>query len=249
MATWSDISGQEHSITDHNSPTLSTDVPSGFSGYSTVFNGSNQYLSIPHHADFNFGTGNYTLDAWIKITDITTWGAIIQKFNYNSSTSYFYGYNIDYRYSSPSTYQCRYLAGNDYANRVLILNSFTPDTDTWYHVAGYKNGTSHYLAIDGSAVSQTKTSTNHDTSYDIYVAREYTNLGASTTEEYFEGKIFLPRVTSTNLWSTTSFTVPGSSDYNETGQVLLIEAQEDVRKKIFPVSSPLSGNLTNLGVI
>ena len=227
-----DTSGQGHSITAHNSPTFSTDVPSAFTGEkSIVFNGSDQFLSIPHHTDFNVGTGNYTLDAWIKIADITTWGAIIQKFNYNSSSGYFYGYAFDYRYTAPSTYQSRYLAGNDLTNRVLLTNSFTPDTDTWYHLAAYKNDTTHYLALNGSAVTQVKSNTDHNTSYDVYIAREYTNIGA-TTDEYFEGKIFRPRITTTNIWSGTSFAVPGVNDYDNANTKLLVEVLDIGQKQL-----------------
>lgn len=247
MANWTDTAGS-HTVTDHNSPTISADVPSGFSGYSTVFDdSSSQYLSVPHHTDFNFGTGNYTLDAWIKLDDKTIWAGILQKFNYNQTTGAVYGYEIDYQYNTGTSNRARYLAGADFSNRVVVYKTFNASANTWYHIAAYKVGTIHYVAVDGSAVTQTKTSTNHNTSYDIYVGRLYWDL-AATKDAYFSGKIFLPRITNTNLWSSTSFTVPTSSDYNETGQKLLIEATEDVYKKIYPVNNPLSGNLTNLGV-
>lgn len=45
--------------------TIST-VQSTFGGSSAYFNGSNQYLTVPSDPSFNFGTGDFTLEAWVN---------------------------------------------------------------------------------------------------------------------------------------------------------------------------------------
>lgn len=44
---------------------------SKFGGYSGYFNGTTSYISLPDSADWSFGTGDWTIDAWIYTASAT----------------------------------------------------------------------------------------------------------------------------------------------------------------------------------
>jgi hypothetical protein len=242
MVQWVDTSGQDHTITTHNSPTESTDTPSGFSGYSTDLNGSNQYLSIADHSDFDFGSStDFTLDCWVKF-DVLQICGFIQKFNYDNSPAAYYGYQFDI-HTGVNLFRLSLGSGSSYKT---LTSSWTASTATWYHLAFVREGTDISLYKDGSRMNTTTGTYNVDTSYDVKIGVLSFDLG-TPGNYYLNGKIFLPRITASALFSGTTYTVPTISDYNETGQKLLVEVQAE-HKKIYPVNNPLSGNLTNLGV-
>jgi len=54
-----------HSISTSGSPTLSA-TQSKFGGKSALFNGTTDYLAIPTSTDFGFGTGDFTVECWVK---------------------------------------------------------------------------------------------------------------------------------------------------------------------------------------
>ena len=60
--SWSDISNNGHVGTLTNGPTFSTD-----GGGSIVFDGSNDYVTIPHSSNWSFGTGEFTFDIWVNV--------------------------------------------------------------------------------------------------------------------------------------------------------------------------------------
>jgi hypothetical protein len=100
-------------------------------GYSASFNGTTSKLSIPSSADFAFGTGNFTIEFWIKTTDtafeivtqtttsVPNWGLIV-----TSGTLY---------------WQNGFAAASLYS---IALSNLTanPTSGSWTHVAITRNG-------------------------------------------------------------------------------------------------------------
>jgi len=56
---------KSHSITSVGTPSLSA-AQSKFGGKSALFNGTTDYLTIPTSTDFGFGTGDFTVECWVK---------------------------------------------------------------------------------------------------------------------------------------------------------------------------------------
>ncbi|MBL4647938.1 MAG: hypothetical protein JKY13_03140, partial [Gammaproteobacteria bacterium] len=67
-----DLSGNDHHGTAMNSPSLGTDA---IFGNTLDFNGSLQYVEVPHDASFN--VTQLTLCAWINISTHSLWRGII----------------------------------------------------------------------------------------------------------------------------------------------------------------------------
>ena len=56
-----------HTITNNNGVTIST-AEKKYNNSSLEFDGTN-YLSISDHSDFQFSTGDFTVDFWVKLNN------------------------------------------------------------------------------------------------------------------------------------------------------------------------------------
>lgn len=65
--SWYDMSGNNNHGTLTNGPTFSSDNQ----GYIN-FDGSNDYVTIPYSSNWNFGTGEFTIEVWVNIASVST---------------------------------------------------------------------------------------------------------------------------------------------------------------------------------
>jgi hypothetical protein len=65
--SWYDMSGNNNHGTLTNGPTFSSDNQ----GYIN-FDGSNDYVTIPYSSNWNFGTGEFTIEVWVNIASAAT---------------------------------------------------------------------------------------------------------------------------------------------------------------------------------
>ena len=72
-STWTDISGQSNNGTINGAT-----YNSGDGGY-FIFDGTNDYVSLPAGSDFAYGTGNFTVETWFNVTGTSpeAWGEIL----------------------------------------------------------------------------------------------------------------------------------------------------------------------------
>jgi len=113
--------------------------------YALDFNGTSDYVEVgdPSGGELDFGTGDFTIEAWVKTTDKTadTWARKIV------GKGVYYGIYID-----PTTGEVM-----GYIDNISTLGSVTPiDDGIWHHVAFKRTGTSIKLYIDG-AVTRSET--------------------------------------------------------------------------------------------
>ncbi len=142
--TWFDTSGNNFTANLVNGPTFTTNNEGGI-----VFDGSNDYAS---GSNFNINTNEFTLEAWIKPTNVNSNYGIIVK----PTENYFWpcysmwidGGNLQGYYSSAVYGQC--LEGAHGTGNPITTNG------AWYHVA-FSKGTAGYttmaLYVNGVASS------------------------------------------------------------------------------------------------
>jgi hypothetical protein len=178
-------------------PTVSGDSkPSAFSPYNSswgaYFDGTGDYLSIPANADWAFGTGDFTLEAWVYLTANQVASATILGNNSNPN-GWYLAFN-----TSPGN---NYVIVSNYTT-VFITSSSAVPTGAWTHIATVRSGTALTLYFNGVSVGS---ATNSSTLGDASAAALIGWNGASS---YFTGYISNARVVKGVAVYTGAFTPP-----------------------------------------
>ena len=194
--------------------------------YSSQFNGSSQYLSIPNNALFNFGSGAFTVELWAYFSSVTGYRLLVS--NYGGTTT---GWTIQTNNTS-NLGVC--LSGDGFD----IIGSTTLQVNTWYHIALSGSSGSIKLFINGVQEGSTYTGAIAlDTSAALTIGQN--------TGTYFSGFISNLRLIKGTALYTSNFTVPTSPLTAISGTSLL------TCNAITPTSDSSSNNLaiTNNGAV
>jgi hypothetical protein len=197
-------------ITVNGNAQLST-AQEKFGQSSLLFDGTGDYLIVPASSDFNFGTGNFTIEMWFRRIS----GGAIDLIIGNRDTGFVSGNIAFYTYSSSIEF--------DYRNALVSNNTLTTSisNDTWFHFAVVRNGTSLTLYKDG-AVGQAKTigasETFGSSSFNL-------SIGCNTVGTFpLNGYIDELRISKVARYTTT-FTAPSATFENDANTLLLIHAE------------------------
>lgn len=123
--TTTDRSSTGHSITFGGDAKIST-TQEKLGSSSLYLDGNGDYLSLAGHADFNFGTGDFTWEFWVRFDSVTISGEYL--FATDASSSGFFLFRWDGGGGGSGNWSYGYSSGgNNWAD--------TLSADTWYHVA------------------------------------------------------------------------------------------------------------------
>ncbi len=151
---FNDSSLSNHTVSYNNQTKHSTAIspPTGMGSSSIYFDGSNDTLSVPASNDWNFGTGDFTIDFWVNRTvdGAETGYGIMQNTGATGGNDYeylrigFYHEMIQFRLRDGSS-------GNE-------VTAFTPNLslNTWYHIACVRASgicRIYYNGIPGASVT------------------------------------------------------------------------------------------------
>jgi hypothetical protein len=152
-------------------------------GTALSFDGASNYVSIPHNSVLNFGTGSFTVEAWIKTTDTFSGEHIILRKDLESQ-------------SPRRLYSMLYL-GTGYVKFQVYDSSVTPseasivssiqvNDGNWHHVVGVKDGSNYYIYVDGiQRGSYTETTPHNGNNTGTIKLGRYTEVQGA----YFNGAI------------------------------------------------------------
>jgi hypothetical protein len=112
---------------------------SKFGGSSMAFDGAGDYLTIPSSQNFNFGTGNFTVEFWYR-TAATGTHTI-----------------IDNNYATAPNFTLQPISGSMklYVNgsATVLTESSTHSANVWYHYAFVRSGSTITMYRDGTSVA------------------------------------------------------------------------------------------------
>jgi hypothetical protein len=166
---------------------------------SVLFNGSNQYLSLPNTSSLNLGSNNFTMEAFVYISNVSGNKNIFYINGNNSSYSAICLYVQDSRFA----FLANQTGGYPWTLQIGAVGP-TISSNTWYHVATTRSGNSFYVFVNGTLVS----------------GAPYTLSGAlfngttniigyqPTIASYFNGYISNARIINGTAVYTASFTAP-----------------------------------------
>lgn len=188
--TMTDNSKNNLTVTATNGAALST-AQSKFGGSSVFFDGTNDYVSIPNNAEFNFASGTFTIEFWTYFSSVSGERALVSTYQ-NSTTGWLvelYLGKIVALFSGD---------GPDITGTTTIL------ANTWYHVAVSGTPGSYKLFINGIQEGSTYTgATSLSSTGLLYLG---TLISSGVFYIYFNGYIDELRITTGIARYTSNFT-------------------------------------------
>lgn len=189
--TFTDKSNNALAVTASGNAQIST-TQSKFGGASGSFDGNGDYLTVATNSVFNFGTGDFTVEGWVYLSSVTGDWFIASS---SGSGGMFFGYS-----NTVSPYGWgvgRTAVAWDY------ITASTATTNTWYHVAVCRSGTSLRIFVNGTQVGTTNTNSQ---SYNLSTTSM--TIGSQGTTYYLNGYIEELRITKGVARYTANFTAP-----------------------------------------
>ena len=164
-------SGSAKAIT-RNGDSKTLTAQSKFYGSSGFFDGNGDTLSLASSTDFEFGTGNFTIEAWVNASSFGNGFVIYSHWNGAGLTPRF---TLGFNNTGP---------GIDSSNGGLGLSfsgSASAVTGTWYHVACVRNGSTFTLYQNGTSVyTATSSATYTPTGYPVNIGDYVDNFGTGS---------------------------------------------------------------------
>ncbi len=141
-----------------------TQLTCKFNRTAGFFNGTTDYVVVPDSPDWDFGTGDFTIEMWVNFTKIPPAAAMTLVSRDNDS---------DFRvslFTAGPTLEVNLEGGGAFSA------AWTPAINTWYHIAVTRNGTDLRVFIDGSQLGTTQSNSADVTgTAPLYIGREITN--------------------------------------------------------------------------
>ncbi|MBI4691404.1 MAG: LamG domain-containing protein [Nitrospirae bacterium] len=200
---------------------------------SGVFDGSGSYLSLADSTDWDFGTGDFTIDGWIRFNSIDTTSNVC--FMDSGSVQNDKGTFV-YLNNGNNFHVALNGASNDY------IFSWTPTTNTWYHVAATRSSGNLKAFINGVQIGSTQTA-----NINIDASTYGVSIGARnvTPAYYFDGNLDDLRISKGIVrWTDTiaptgSVSInSGASSTNSTSITLTLSASDDFGVTGYYISQP-----------
>lgn len=205
-----------HTITPNDNAQLDT-AQYKFGTASGLFDGTSDYLTVPDNADFNFASGDFAIDFWVRVSSLPGAGSRYGLFWHPTTEDlrlagcWIQSDGVIYVAvrDDTGTLIC-YLASSD--------SSVAIATDTWTHIAFTRSGSTWRLFIQGNQVSVTTNTTAYpDFTGDFYIARYQT----SSTSYTLNGWMDEFRVSKGSARWTSNFSVPTAAYNSDSYTVLL----------------------------
>jgi len=206
--SFTDLSAQALTVTANGNAQVST-TQSKFGGASIYFDGTGDFLSVPDHANFTLGSGDFSFDCWVYVTSLAS---VRNIFNQKDATDSF-GYQFQIQTNGSIRFISYTAAAVGVADFQTAAGVIT--TNTWIHIELTRSSTNQYIFKDGVSQSLTVGIGVGTNTMAKATGRTF-NIGKSPTTGDFLGYIDDPRLSNVAR-HTSNFSVPTSSP----GEIIL----------------------------
>jgi len=210
-----DASTNKFELNPFGAPSANKNNPLQADYYSMYFNGSTDYLSVPSSADFTFGTGDFTVEAWIYATAtyaVSPGNAI--------SGNYIAGAGNDDSYwvwgiSATGTV---YFGGRF---TTLVSTSAVIPVTSWAHVAVSRQSGTSSIFINGTLYGTSTTVLNLNSAATMYVGAVAPTAGFANWPGYISN-FRVVKGTAVYTGSFTPSTAPLTATQSSSGNIAAI---------------------------
>lgn len=143
----SPVHGASKTVTAYGNARIST-AQSKFGGASGLFDGNGDYLSTPASGDWYFGTGDFTIDFWVRFNAlpgnmavVSTWSGSVTGWHIEAVPNYYW------RFESWVNNAPQFYFGSNQLSAWTI--------GTWYHVALVRSGNTWTWYQNGTPIGST----------------------------------------------------------------------------------------------
>ena len=160
---------------------------------SLSFNGTSQYLTAPANTAYAFGTGDFTIEAWVYLTAVTSTRFITNRLSNVGSNG-----TWSFRLSDTATTFTEVITGEPGPG-----GSFSSILNTWTHVAVSRSSGTTQIFIGGvSVVSASQTTNFNNSSYVLNICTDPGGFG------FTPGNVSNVRIVKGTAVYTSNFTPP-----------------------------------------
>jgi hypothetical protein len=188
--TFLDSSTNNFTITRNGNTSQGTFSPYG-SNWSNYFDGVGDYLITPTNSAFDFGTGDFTIEFWVYLTNSSATTQTIMGVDLSASTN-----SIQVWYNNTANK----ITFNVYGYPTFVSSS-TVSVNNWIHLAFTRSSGTFKMFING-AQEASGALTNNLANNVFVIGRGYASISA----EYFYGYVSNLRVVKGTAVYTSSFT-------------------------------------------
>ena len=201
-----DDSSYSHSVTATGCGVSTAQVKYGAQSLDMASNTANgnvatEYLTIPDHSSFDFGSGDFTVTAWVNLDNSAgnkTSSVVLNKSvsGASSNSSFYFGAGKN----GPSLYTS---ASGSSWNGTQLESSTSITPGNWVHIAWVRDGNVFRIFQDGTQTASTTASiTIYTSTRDVDIGRQ------STSGSAFKGYIDDLRVIKGHAEYSSNFTPP-----------------------------------------
>jgi hypothetical protein len=203
-------------VTASGNARIST-AQSKFGGASGLFGGAG-YLSTSDSTDWNFGTGDFTIDLWVRFSGFPSSGYYYTLVSQDDNIANSWALNL---YNTGGKYQWfwyTYAGGS----RVIDIKTDTMPlaANTWYHVALVRSGSSWLVFQDGAQCGATVADTHQV--IDVSAPLRVGTNSPQSWGGFLNGYIDELRISKGVARWTSNFTPPASAYASDGYTVLLL---------------------------
>lgn len=192
-----DSSPNQKAITRYGDTKISI-TQSKFGGSSAYFDGNGDYLTAAHNSNFIFGTGDFTIEAWVYLVAYSSadFGCIF-------TTAHPSDYHGIFFSISSSDHKIYLHLGNGSTWIQQVGSSSTVSLNTWTHVAVTRQSNTFRIFQDGTKVAEWTNTINLSNPNNLIAAG-----GRPRASQYSNMYMDEVRITKGVARYTTSFTPP-----------------------------------------
>lgn len=143
--TFTDISDSPKTVTKYGNAQIST-ARCKFGGASAYFDGSGDYLTVPHSSDFDLRSGDFTIEFWFY--PITRGSRLISKRSIGTNATWF----VDVLTASG---QPRLIV---FGSSTVVVEGPVVNFGAWHHIAICRQGNTYRIYADGVSGSAVESS-------------------------------------------------------------------------------------------